>query len=564
MKQKTGTGVALPNAPKRFRCTVGSCCSMDGQAKLFSSQKLLNQHFFKVHAEKKYSCSKCGKKFGADWLSKHHEATCGTSWLCSCGASYQNREALLTHARRRSHALPFERKRGDACKQKTAHAQPLQTIILPVATQVIVVIPDPNEKTAGSKDTLVQNTTKAPSQWRSIVPKSNHLGDLPSCGLDTNSGGLSLGKVHQSSQTTVSCRCKRTKDSCIQACSNDGSRRDASEFVNLPPKACKRSRAMKTTVHTQTSDSDGQLRSVQPLLSKGVNKKTHQGCSIQTQTTESAFTDKAQKARVKSPCLRPEPDKLDKEIATSELLCDFDQLLFNGCAAPAKEWMDLFSRSSSSTQTLEPDALLKDLSSSYSPSRSLFLDGPRQNFAQMELPDVPLQQHWSIISEKPTMMPDLGSICESEEANCLEDSLRDVNHILSSQTQTDNHFDSLLIENMQQTAAQTDFPPSSHTETQTNEDVSFEGTDVLHMETQTSGFLFCDFESVDIETQTPWKNIDFNLDDFVVDSSFTEKKDAESQIEYHQFLASWPCMKMPDGESFKDSNNMHTQTGGLI
>ncbi|KAL3243921.1 hypothetical protein MRX96_019509 [Rhipicephalus microplus] len=241
MRQKTGTGAA----PKRFRCPVGSCSSKDGQAKLFSSQKLLNQHFFKVHAEKKYSCSKCGKKFGADWLSKHHEATCGTSWLCSCGASYQNREALLTHARRRSHALPFERKRGDACKQKTSHSQPLQAIILPVATQI--------------------------------------------------------------------------------------------------------------------------------------------------------------------------------------------------------------------------------------------------------------------------------------------------------------------------------FQPSLHTETQTNEDLSFEeGTDVLHMETQTSKFLFCDFESVDIETQTPWKNVDFNLDDFVVDSSFIEKKDAESQIEYHQFLASWLCMKIPDGEGFKDSNNMHTQTSGLI
>lgn len=561
MRQKTGTGAA----PKRFRCPVGSCSSKDGQAKLFSSQKLLNQHFFKVHAEKKYSCSKCGKKFGADWLSKHHEATCGTSWLCSCGASYQNREALLTHARRRSHALPFERKRGDACKQKTSHSQPLQAIILPVATQVILVIPDPNKKTAGSKDTLVQNTTKAPSQWRSIVPKSNNLSDLPSCGLDTNTRGLSLRKVHQSSQTTVSCRCKRTKDSCIQACSNDGSRRDASEFVNLLPKACKRSRAMKATVHTQTINSDVQHRSLQPLLFKGVNKKTLEICSIQTQTTESSFTDKAQKAHMKSPCLRPEPDKLDKEIATSELLCDFDQLLFNGCAAAAKEWMDYFSRSSSSTQTLEPDALLKDLSRSCSPSRSSILDGSRHNLGQMELSDVPLQQHWSIISEKPTMMPDLDSICESEETRCLEDSLRDVNHILSSHTQTDNHFDSLLIENMQQTAAQTDFPPSLHTETQTNEDLSFEeGTDVLHMETQTSKFLCCDFESVDIETQTPWKNIDFNLDDFVVDSSFIEKKDAESQIEYHQFLASWLCMKIPDGEGFKDSNNMHTQTSGLI
>lgn len=561
MKQKTG--VELPNAPKRFRCTVASCCSMDGQAKLFSSQKLLNQHFFKVHAEKKYSCSKCGKKFGADWLSKHHEATCGTSWLCSCGASYQNREALLTHARRRSHALPFERKRGDACKQKPAQNQPLQTIILPVATQVIVVIQGPKEKSAGSKDNLVPNTAKVSSQWRSIVPKANPPSDLPACGLDANARCLSVGKVHQSSQTTVSCRCRRTKDSCIQACSSEGSRRDASELVNLPPKACKRSRTMKTTVHTQTCEPDVQLGSVQPLLSKGVSRKTHHGCSIHTQTIESAV-GRAQKARVKHPILRPEPDKLDKEIATNELWSDLDQILFNGCAAPTKEWMDLFSRSSSATQTLESDSLLKDLCSSYSPSRSLFLDGPRQNFAQMGLPDVPLEQRLNIISQKPAMLPVLAPICESEVTNGLEDSLQDVSHILSSETQTDNHFDSLLIENMQQTAAQTDFPSSSHTETQTNEEVSFESTDVLHMETQTSGFLFCDFESVDIQTQTPWDHIDFSLDDFVVEPNFTQKKDAESQIEAHQFLRPWPCLKIPDGESFKDCNNMQTQTSGLI
>ncbi|KAH9362171.1 hypothetical protein HPB48_002149 [Haemaphysalis longicornis] len=87
-----------------------------GNPTLSARLQPLDRHFIKVHAEKKYSCSKCGKKFGAEWLAKHHEATCGTSWLCSCGATYQNREALLTHARRHSHGLPFELKRGDAQK----------------------------------------------------------------------------------------------------------------------------------------------------------------------------------------------------------------------------------------------------------------------------------------------------------------------------------------------------------------------------------------------------------------------------------------------------------------
>uniref|UniRef100_A0A023G541 C2H2-type domain-containing protein n=1 Tax=Amblyomma triste TaxID=251400 RepID=A0A023G541_AMBTT len=534
----------------------------DGQPKLFTSQKLLTQHFIKVHAEKKYSCSKCSKRFGAEWLSKHHEATCGTSWCCSCGASYQNREALLTHARRRSHTLPFELKRGDACKRKQASNQSLQPIIVPVATQVIIVIQSPKEKSSDSKDTLSQNPTKAPSQWRSIIPKANLKGDSSSCGLDTTSGVLSVGKVHQGSQTNVSCKCRHTKDSCIQACSVKGSTKDASELVNLPLKACKRSRAMKTAVHTQTCESDVHHASIQPLSSKAMSKKARHRCSIQTQTIESAV-GRAQKARAKRLIVSPEPRKLDKEIATSELWSDLDQILFNNCATPSKEWMDIFSRSSSATQTLDTDALLKDLCNSYPSSRSLFLDGPRESFSQIGLPAVPLEQGLDVISPKPGMLPVLAPICEPGVTGSLEDSLHDVGHILSSETQTDDLFDSLLIENMQQTAAQTDFPACSHNETQTNEDVSFESTDVLHMETQTSGILFCDFESVDIETQTPWDHLDFSLDDLVVESDFTMKKDAESQIGNYQLVCPWHCLKS-DVLNSKGWNNMQTQTSGLL
>lgn len=560
MKQKTEP--QLPNARKSFCCTVASCCSRDGQPKLFTSQKLLTQHFIKVHAEKKYSCSKCGKRFGAEWLSKHHEATCGMSWRCSCGASYQNREALLTHARRRSHTLPFELKRGDAFKRKQPSSQSLQPIIVPVATQVIIVIQSSKEKSSDSKDSLAQSPTKVPSQWRSIIPKANPVGDPSSRGLDTTSSGLSVEKVHQSSQTNVSCKCRHTKDSCIQACSMEGSTKDASELVNLPLKACKRSRAMKTAVHTQTYESDVHHTGIQPLLSKATSKKARHRCSIQTQTIESAV-GRAQKARAKRLIVRPEPRKLDKEIATNELWSDLDQILFNGCATPCKEWMDIFSRSSSSTQTLDSDALLKDLCNSYPSSRSLFLDGPRENFSPIGLPAVPLEQGLDVISPKLGMLPVLAPICEPGVAGSLEDSLHDVGHILSSETQTDDLFDSLLIGNMQQTAAQTDFPSCSHNETQTNEDVSFEGTDVLHMETQTSGFLFCDFESVDIETQTPWDHLDFSLDDLVVEPDFTLKKDAESQIGDYHLVCPWHCLK-PDVENSKGCSNMQTQTSGLI
>lgn len=549
----------LPNAQKRFCCTVASCCSRDGQPKVFTSQKLLTQHFIKVHAEKKYSCSKCGKKFGAEWLAKHHEATCGTSWLCSCGATYQNREALLTHARRHSHGLPFELKRGDAQKRKQLSSQPVQPIIVPVATQVIILLQTPKDKSTSLKAGVTPSPTKTPSQWRSIVPKVNPSSDPPSSGLDS----LPVKKVHQASQTTVSCRCRHTKDSCTQACTKQTSTRDACEFVNLPPKACKRPRAAKRAVETQTCEFDVQYKASQPRLSRVWNYNAPHGCSIHTQTVESAVC-RIQNTRTRHPVIRPGPRKLDKEIATNELWGDLDHIFLNGPAAPSKEWMDIFPRSSSGTQTLESDALLKELCSSYTSSCSPFIDGSRENLAHLSLPTVPLERGLGVISRKPAMLPVLAPICESEISGSLEDSLQRVSHILSSETQTDNLLDDFFLNDVQQTAAQTDFPSCSHNETQTSEDVSFEGADVFHMETQTSGFSFCDFEGVDIETQTPWDHLDFSLDDFVVEPSFAGKKDAESQIEDHQLIWPRPFLKLQEGERLKDCSNMQTQTSGLI
>lgn len=557
MKQKPPP--QLSNGQKRFCCTVASCCSRDGQPKVFTSQKLLTQHFIKVHAEKKYACSKCGKKFGAEWLAKHHEATCGTSWLCSCSATYQNREALLTHARRHSHTLPFELKRGDAQRRKQLSNQSVQPIIVPVATQVIILVQSPKDNATGPRDSGTSSPTKTPSQWRSIVPKANPSSDLPSSGLDT----LPVKKVHQGCQTTVSCRCKRTKDSCTQACTKQASTRDACEFVNLPPRPFRRPRAVKRAVETQTCELDVQYKASQPRLSRAWNYNAPHGCSIHTQTIESAVC-RIQNTRARHPVIRPGPRKLDKEIATNELWGDLDQIFFNGPATPAKEWMDIFPRSSSGTQTLESDALLKELCSSYTSSRSPFIDGSRENLAHLSLSTVSLEQGLGVISRKPAMLPVLAPICEPEVSSCLADSLQHVSHILSTETQTDNLLDSFFLDDVQQTAAQTDFPSCSHNETQTSEDVSFEGADVFHMETQTSGFLFCDFEGVDIETQTPWDHLDFSLDDFVVEPSFTNKKDAESQIEDHQLVWPRPCLKPPEGERLKDCSNMQTQTSGLI
>lgn len=585
MKMRQCEEHAQTKMPKRFCCTVASCLSREGHPKPFSSRKLLTQHYIKVHAEKKYSCSKCGKKFGAEWLSKHHESTCGTSWHCQCGATYQNREALLTHARRHKHTLPFELKRGDVCRRKQASSQAAQHIIVPVGAQVIIVIQD-QKTSSGQKgqDIPVHGANRTTGQWRNIVPKASSIPivmPVPSvpplasamAGASLSSGStICEGKVHQACQTNVSCKSKRTKDSSIQASTTTSCMRDASELVDLPPKACRRHRAMKTAVQTQTSGFDVQCKGNQPNLSRSgsCHKKASHGCSIETQTVESAVC-KAKKTRARRTPSK-QPPKLDKEISANELWSDLDNLLFHSSPMPTREWIELFSRSSSATQTLEPDDLFKDLDNSFRPASAqpadpMFaktLQEPRGCFVEQTHGPITLEQDLDVICRKSPTLPLLTPNHGSQADGSLEDALDHVNHILSSETQTDSLLDSLLMTSVQQSAAQTDFPLFSHNETQTIEDAPFECTDMFHTETQTSGFLFCDFECVDIETQTPWDHFDFSLDDLGTETTFTKKRDAESQIEHCQLDLFWSTSKVASGGSLRDCSNMETQTCELF
>lgn len=576
---------ATAGMPKRFCCTAAGCLSREGHPKPFSSRKLLTQHYIKVHAEKKYACSKCGKKFGAEWLSKHHESTCGTSWHCQCGATYQNREALLTHARRHMHALPFELKRGDVCRKKQASCHAAQQIIVPVAAQVIIVIQNQKANNGlNSREACTRGANRTTGQWRNIVPKAistptviplPSVPPLPSTMAAVNlSNGSNMleRKVHQASQTNVSCKSKRTKDSCIQASTTTGCMRDASELVDLPPKVCRRHRAMKTAVQTQTSGFDVQPKGNQPTLSQSGSccREASRGCSIETQTIESAVC-KAKKTRAKRAPSK-QPPKLDKEISANELWSDLDSLLFPGSPAPSREWMELFPRSSSATQTLEPVDLFKDLNSSFTPASAQPVDPifakalgePRGCFDEQAHGSIALEQELDVICRTPPTLPLLTPNHRSQAGASLEDALDHVSHILSCETQTDSLLDSLLMTSVQQSAAQTDFPLFSHNETQTYEDSPFECTDMFHTETQTSGFLFYDFESVDIETQTPWDHFDFSLDDFGTETTFTKKRDAESQIEHCQLDLFWPASKVANGGSLRDCSNMETQTYELL
>ena len=63
----------------------------------------------KVHAEKKFKCSKCGFGFGMEKDKRRHEEHCGKKFTCtSCQCTYVSVEALLTHCYRTQHPVPDE------------------------------------------------------------------------------------------------------------------------------------------------------------------------------------------------------------------------------------------------------------------------------------------------------------------------------------------------------------------------------------------------------------------------------------------------------------------------
>ena len=58
-----------------------------------------------IHAEKKHKCNKCGRGFGMPDTCRRHESKCGKMFPCSCGCPFTTREAMLTHASRKNHAV---------------------------------------------------------------------------------------------------------------------------------------------------------------------------------------------------------------------------------------------------------------------------------------------------------------------------------------------------------------------------------------------------------------------------------------------------------------------------
>ncbi|XP_013396813.1 ATM interactor-like [Lingula anatina] len=138
----------------------------DGGHKHFPVFKKLKQHFMKVHAEKKYQCSKCSRNFGLDRDRKWHEESCGVTYTCkSCDHWYFTREALATHCSRANHPYPqeYKPKKASIAKSKgSAVTPPLPDMVFQVYVE-------------GPKMSLKPKTSPAsrPSGLKPLLPKSN-------------------------------------------------------------------------------------------------------------------------------------------------------------------------------------------------------------------------------------------------------------------------------------------------------------------------------------------------------------------------------------------------------
>lgn len=101
-----------PNTRREFYCPQVHCCYNveSTPALFFSSKKYLRQHWQKVHAEKKFDCAKCPKKFATSSLKDNHERNCGVFECPQCLWQFKAKETLTSHMRRKGHTFPEEGK----------------------------------------------------------------------------------------------------------------------------------------------------------------------------------------------------------------------------------------------------------------------------------------------------------------------------------------------------------------------------------------------------------------------------------------------------------------------
>lgn len=100
---KSFMATANSGRARKFACPVKGCSRHITSERqwFFASMFQLKKHYQSIHAEKKYKCQKCEKKFGCRYNFAIHEDRCQRLFYCSCGAYYTTQQAVQTHAFRR-------------------------------------------------------------------------------------------------------------------------------------------------------------------------------------------------------------------------------------------------------------------------------------------------------------------------------------------------------------------------------------------------------------------------------------------------------------------------------
>lgn len=100
--------------PKIYFCPVDNCkynYQFGNGMRSFPFFKYLKQHYQKSHAEKSLKCTNCLKHFATENLLNAHWKNCTSVFKCQdCSWTYNSREALLTHCRRKKHTIPLVNK----------------------------------------------------------------------------------------------------------------------------------------------------------------------------------------------------------------------------------------------------------------------------------------------------------------------------------------------------------------------------------------------------------------------------------------------------------------------
>lgn len=140
------------NTVRQFHCPIDSCTYHVDASKghSFSSRKYLKQHFLKVHAQKSFECCVCQKKFSTVVLRENHERTCGNYQCSQCHYSYQSKESLSSHVRRKHNAnvstSGLKRNRLKGVQKKHSVVVPSQSTTNEIGVQTTDPVPIPEEQ----------------------------------------------------------------------------------------------------------------------------------------------------------------------------------------------------------------------------------------------------------------------------------------------------------------------------------------------------------------------------------------------------------------------------------